>query len=84
MTESLKITTLTSSAPDFNQQLSQLLQWESTLDAKVETTVRGVLSTIRQEGDSALLSYCQQFDGTTAQAISELKVPSQAITQALT
>ncbi|MCW8847520.1 MAG: histidinol dehydrogenase, partial [Sedimenticola sp.] len=61
-----EIRQLSTSDSDFQQQLDQLLAWESVSDASVNNIVNEVLLAIRQRGDAALLEYTNRFDGWKA------------------
>lgn len=67
----------------FDQQLDDLLAWDSVSNPAVVETVSQVIAAIRQRGDEALLDYCRQFDGLTISAASELEVPQSRLQQAL-
>ena len=58
----MNITTLDASSADFDQALDGLLKWDETQDASISQTVSSIIEAVRQQGDSALLSYTQQFD----------------------
>ena len=58
----MNITTLDASSADFDQALDDLLKWDETQDASISETVSSIIETVRQQGDSAVLSYTQQFD----------------------
>jgi len=58
----MNITTLDASSADFDQALDDLLKWDETQDASISQTVSSIIEAVRQQGDSALLSYTQQFD----------------------
>ncbi|OUR90411.1 histidinol dehydrogenase [Cycloclasticus sp. 44_32_T64] len=58
----MNITTLDASSADFDQELDGLLKWDETQDASISQTVSSIIEAVRQQGDSALLSYTQQFD----------------------
>lgn len=65
---------LDSRAPDFAQQLKQLLAFADDTDAAIENRVAEILAAVRQRGDEAVLEYTQRFDGLEAQAIEDLSI----------
>ncbi|MCW8943916.1 MAG: histidinol dehydrogenase [Sedimenticola sp.] len=66
----------------FQEQLDQLLAWESVSDASVNNTVNEILSAIRHQGDAALLEYTNRFDGWKAATAGDLEVPLARLEQA--
>ncbi|MCW8920055.1 MAG: histidinol dehydrogenase [Sedimenticola sp.] len=77
-----EIRQLSTSDSDFQQQLNQLLAWESVSDASVNNIVNEVLLAIRQRGDAALLEYTNRFDGWKAATANDLEVPLARLEQA--
>lgn len=77
-----EIRQLSTSDSDFQQQLDQLLAWESVSDASVNNIVNEVLLAIRQRGDAALLEYTNRFDGWKAATANDLEVPLARLEQA--
>ena len=61
---------------NFDQQLDQLLAFESNTGEQVEQTVKHILQAVRSEGDAAVLRYTAQFDQLQASSIAELEVSS--------
>ncbi|MBA3582607.1 MAG: histidinol dehydrogenase [Gammaproteobacteria bacterium] len=74
---------LQSSAADFATQLQALTAWDAALDEAVVASVTTILRDVKQNGDSAVLKYTQQFDHSTAANIAQLKIPAERFTQAL-
>jgi len=58
----MNILTLDASSADFDQALADLLDWDEVEDTSITQTVATIINTIRKQGDSALLSYTQEFD----------------------
>ncbi len=58
----MNIRQLSSSAADFNEELTGLLAFEETADEKLEATVAGILADVRKRGDAAVLEYTRKFD----------------------
>jgi histidinol dehydrogenase len=73
---------LATSDSDFQQQLDQLLAWESVSDVSVNNIVNEILSAIRLRGDEALLEYTTRFDGWQAATPGDLEVPLARLEQA--
>lgn len=71
----MKIKRLSSSAADFNAELTKLLAFEETADEKLETVVAGILADVRKRGDAALLEYTRKFDRMDVAAAEELELP---------
>ena len=70
----LKIRRLEASASGFDAELSALIAWESVADLQLENTVRTILASVKQRGDSALLEYTSQFDRFPADSMSKLTI----------
>ena len=79
MTEIRQLSTTDS---DFQQQLDNLLAWESVSDGAVNSTVNDIIADIRRRGDAALLEYTNRFDGWQAAAPGDLEVPLARLRQA--
>ncbi len=77
-----KIRRLSTSDPDFRQQLDQLLAWESVSDEGVKRTVEDIIADIRARGDEALLEYTSRFDGWRPQSAGDLDIPRQQLERA--
>lgn len=78
-----KIKRLNAKDEGFNEALKNLVAWDDQLDANVHHVVKEILSKVKQEGDSALLSYTQKFDGLNVSKASELEVPKARLMAAL-
>ena len=70
----IKIRRLKSGDADFERTLLSSLSIPSADDSAIEQTVLGILNTIQQNGDEALLQYTQQFDGINAKSVADLKI----------
>ena len=77
-----EITRLNSSDESFQQQLDELLAWDSVSDASVNDTVNEIIHRIRQDGDKALLEFTNRFDGWQAESINDLRIPADALSTA--
>jgi histidinol dehydrogenase len=78
----VNIRRLDSSEANFNDELQQLLAWDSAMDDKVFATVREILAAVRKNGDQALLDYSQRFDQLEVTAVGELEMSAQRLQQA--
>lgn len=78
----MNIRRLDSSEANFNDELQQLLAWDSALDDKVFATVREILAAVRKNGDQALLDYSQRFDQLEVTTVGELEMSAQRLQQA--
>ncbi|MBV1875677.1 MAG: histidinol dehydrogenase [Cycloclasticus sp.] len=58
----MNIKTLDASSEGFDQALIELLDWDEVEDTSIAQTVTVIINEVRQQGDSALLSYTQDFD----------------------
>ncbi len=68
------ITKLSSSQADFQQNLGDLLSWESVSNNDVAKTVDDIITNIRKTGDQALIEYTNQFDRMNAADMGELTI----------
>ena len=68
------IAKLSSSQADFQQNLGDLLSWESVSNKDVAKTVDDIIANIRKTGDQALIEYTNQFDRMNAADMGELTV----------
>ncbi len=66
---------LNSSDSAFQQQLDDLLAWESVSDAKVEGIVKEILSEVKSKGDQAVIDYSCRFDRLDVTSMAELEIP---------
>ena len=71
----IEIKQLNSSGGDFQQQLNDLLAWESVSDAKVEGIVKEILSEVKSKGDQAVIDYSCRFDRLSVTSMDELEIP---------
>ena len=71
-----EIRRLESSAEDFMQQLEGLLAWESVSDDHVNHTVNDIITTIRNDGDHALMTFTRRFDRWEPASPADLEISS--------
>jgi histidinol dehydrogenase len=77
-----EIRRLESSADDFMQQLEELLAWESVSDDHVNHTVNDIITTIRNDGDHALMTFTQRFDRWQPATPADLEIPRDRLEEA--
>ena len=73
---------LSTTDPDFDQALEQLLAWESVSNEGVQTRVAEIIREVRQRGDAALMEYTSRFDGWQVAAPDDLVIPLKRLEQA--
>jgi histidinol dehydrogenase len=78
----IEIKQLSSQSEDFWPQLEQLLAWDTDSDEQVMSTVIEILSSVRHQGDAALLDLTARFDGLKVDSMSELEMPLETLKQA--
>lgn len=79
----LFIPLLSTLSDDFSEQLRRHLAWDETVDQKVEDTVQDIITSVRKEGDKAVLTYTSRFDRLTVSQASELEVTAAQRTEVL-
>jgi len=79
----IHISRISTSDADFQQQLERLLQRDMLIENEITTTVSEILGKVKNEGDSALVHYTNQFDGFDAQEISDLVISSEQLQESL-
>ncbi len=77
-----EIKQLNSQDTDFWTELEKLLAWETVSDESVMNTVSEILTSVRTEGDKAVLDYTSRFDGLNVNDMSELEVSARTLAQA--
>jgi histidinol dehydrogenase len=78
----LNIRRLDSRDDNFDDELQQLLAWDSASDEAVFATVNEILHAVRKSGDEALLEYSRRFDQLEVDSVGELEMPAQRLQQA--
>ena len=68
---------------DFDERLAQLLAYEPSQDAAVETAVVQILDDVKRRGDAAVLEYTHRFDRYLAQNAKALELPRSELLSAL-
>lgn len=77
-----KIKRLSASDKDFNTSLKKLVAWDEQLDANVHHVVKEILDDIKVNGDKALLSYTDKFDGLQLADAAELEISKERMLHA--
>ncbi|HMU87083.1 MAG TPA: histidinol dehydrogenase [Agitococcus sp.] len=73
---------LSTTAPEFEQELNQLLAWESVNDHQLQQTVLDIISRVKQQGDTAVLDYTRRFDQVTAETMAGLSLSAEQLSTA--
>ena len=77
----MPIQRLDASQPGFQLALQQLLDWESTSDEALVSTVMQILAEVKTKGDAALLQYTRQFDHIEAHQMGALELQLDRLRQ---
>lgn len=73
---------LSSQDADFEQQLSELLAFETVNDVQLLATVDDIIAQVRHGGDSVVLALTQQFDQHPATSMEELELTQEELAAA--
>lgn len=73
---------LNSQQPSFEQDLTQLLAFETVNDPQLLATVDNIIAQVRQGGDDVVLKLTQQFDKHPATSFAELEISQDKLKQA--
>ncbi|NVK02764.1 MAG: histidinol dehydrogenase [Oceanospirillaceae bacterium] len=84
MSDTVKIRRLKVEQPDFDQQLKQMLAWESVSDAEVNQRVEQILEQVKAQGDAAVVELTNRFDATSAKTMADLELSQERLQEALT
>ena len=76
------IAKLSSQQGDFDEKLTSLLAWEGVSNKEVASTVDNIISSIKTDGDKALINYSIQFDGVSATSMADLTVSQDELKEA--
>jgi len=74
----ISIRRLSTTQPDFDARLAELLAFEAAQDPAVESAVAAILADVKSRGDAALLDYTRRFDRMEAVSAAALEVPRAA------
>ncbi len=65
---------LSSTQPDFDARLGELLAFEAAQDPQIDATVAAILADVKARGDAAVLEYTRRFDRVEAKSLQALEV----------
>ena len=68
---------------DFWQKLDAVLAWDESSDKQVNQTVETIIQTVKENGDTAVVDYTNQFDGMSVSDFSELEINKDKLQAAL-
>ena len=78
-----KINQLSTASADFESKLMGLLEREILIADDITRTVSDIIARVRKDGDQAVLSLTNQFDGFGAEAMSDLVIDIDQLQTAL-
>jgi len=78
-----KINQLSTASADFESELMGLLERDMLIADDVTSTVSDIITRVRKDGDQAVLSLTNQFDGFGAEAMSDLVIEMDQLHTAL-
>lgn len=73
---------LNSQQASFEQELTELLAFETVNDPALLATVDDIIAQVRQGGDEVMLKLTQQFDNHPAKTFAELEISQEKLKQA--
>lgn len=73
---------LNSQNPTFDQELTDLLAFETVNDPQLLVTVDKIIADVRQGGDEVILQLTQKFDNHPAETFAELQISQVELKQA--
>ncbi|MDR3398686.1 MAG: histidinol dehydrogenase [Pandoraea sp.] len=79
----LDIRNLDSSAEGFAKQLRDVLAFEASEDAAIDRAAAEILADVKTRGDAAVIEYTNKFDRLSAQGMTALELPAEALAAAL-
>lgn len=79
----MNIRRLISTAPNFSNELQQLLAFETAQDDKVDQVVADILRDVKTRGDEAVIEYTRRFDRLDVSAMSALELSKAELQTAL-
>ena len=68
---------------NFDNDLKQLLAFETAQDEQIDQVVADILRDVKQHGDVAVLEYTQRFDRLNADKLGDLEIPQAELKAAL-
>ncbi|MDQ7091912.1 MAG: histidinol dehydrogenase [Methylococcales bacterium] len=78
----LHITHLDTADTDFSVNLNTLLAWDNSDDLAIHQRVLDIISTVRSQGNQAVIDYTNQFDHCNIKTASELELSKEVLKQA--
>jgi len=75
----INIQKLNTTAPDFNQQLHDLLAWNETDDLDIHKRVLDIIADVRKRGDAAVIDYTNRFDNREVINAGELEMSKETL-----
>lgn len=78
----LEIARLSTTQPDFWENLTRLTSDDTEGDVAVEQAVTEILGAVRREGDAAVLRYTLTFDRLQATRVADLQIPPERLRSA--
>ena len=79
----LNIKRLNSNDENFQQELVDLLAWESVSDSNVFNTVMEILDAVKSNGNTAVIDYTNRFDACSFKNDAELELSKEQLSAAL-
>ena len=64
---------------DFDSQINALVAWESSSNEEINRSVEKIIDAVKQNGDTSVLDYTNQFDSLKANSISELIISQERL-----
>jgi len=83
VTGAVHIRRLSSTEPNFQKALAELLRFDPAQDEAIGKTVKEIIANVRSRGDHALLKYTAEFDRVHLSAASGLEISKAQLQQAL-
>ncbi|MDP2827862.1 MAG: histidinol dehydrogenase [Sulfuricellaceae bacterium] len=78
----MNIKRYSSSQPNFQKSLHELLAFEGAQDDSIDQVVADILRKVKTQGDAAVLEYTQRFDKLSAASMNELEMSASRLKQA--
>ena len=78
----LQINHLDTTDNNFSSDLKELLAWDSADDLEIHQQVLEIITTVRNQGDDAVIRYTNQFDHCKIEVATELELSKAVLKQA--
>ncbi|BCM23985.1 histidinol dehydrogenase [Methyloradius palustris] len=79
----MNIKRLSTADAGFDQQLKDLLAFETAQDDQIDLVVANILRDVKNRGDVAVLEYTKKFDHLDVSGLSQLEIPKPELQAAL-